>query len=526
LRASGTAPSSSLLPKKPNKKPESGVKLKGFFWSKLPDKNAALSKWKDLPDTGINLDLPGLESVFSSAATKAGTTASVGTTTKSGPTLLFDGKRQQNGGIALARLRLTNDEARARLLEVESLTTDQVSMFLALLPTAEEIEQVSGFDGDPSSLGNLEQFVLAIKDVPFLKERLDAAQFRLRFREMAADVQAQLKRIEGAVDIVDRCQEVQALLRFVLAIGNHLNGGTPRGGAYGFKLDALGKLKEVKSSNNKLTLLDYVAEAATDPKSGLRPYGIFRVPERLDGVAAAKDCSLQEALNDVKRLRAGFELISRTVARADKASGGGDEEEEEEEDGSASAAGGDRLSSVFHKFLADNEPAMTSLEDASEQLHRRFTDLLSGFAEDEKQDTIAFFSLWASFAKELGSALDKVERQRELEAKATKSKTSTTSARATTSPVKSKEAPSSPGISSVSMAKNLSAEIMARRRKKEQEEEEDTSESTGRTRRRSILQSAQWRKGRKSIGGGTAGPNLGALAAAAATRRALGPPKE
>ena len=38
-----------------------------------------------------------------------------------------------------------------------------------------------------------------------------------------------------------------------------MNGTGPRGGAYGFKLDILGKLSDIKSPNNpQLNLLQYI----------------------------------------------------------------------------------------------------------------------------------------------------------------------------------------------------------------------------------------------------------------------------
>ena len=49
--------------------------------------------------------------------------------------------------------------------------------------------------------------------------------------------------------MLEACEEVQkskkfrGVLEVVLAVGNYINGGTHRGAAYGFKLDALTKLQ-------------------------------------------------------------------------------------------------------------------------------------------------------------------------------------------------------------------------------------------------------------------------------------------
>ena len=50
------------------------------------------------------------------------------------------------------------------------------------------------------------------------------------------------------------------VLEIVLAIGNYMNGGTKRGGAEGFALETLSKLKTVKTIDNKRTLLQFIAE--------------------------------------------------------------------------------------------------------------------------------------------------------------------------------------------------------------------------------------------------------------------------
>jgi hypothetical protein len=41
-------------------------------------------------------------------------------------------------------------------------------------------------------------------------------------------------------------------------VGNHLNGGTNRGGAYGFRLESLMKADSIKGADNKTTLVDVV----------------------------------------------------------------------------------------------------------------------------------------------------------------------------------------------------------------------------------------------------------------------------
>lgn len=46
----------------------------------------------------------------------------------------------------------------------------------------------------------------------------------------------------------------------MLAVGNYLNGESARGGAFGFRLDSLIKICDIKMKDNKTSLMLYVVE--------------------------------------------------------------------------------------------------------------------------------------------------------------------------------------------------------------------------------------------------------------------------
>jgi len=47
---------------------------------------------------------------------------------------------------------------------------------------------------------------------------------------------------------------------FHAQVGNFMNGGTSRGGLYGYRLDALFKLATIKSVDQKRNLMNYLAD--------------------------------------------------------------------------------------------------------------------------------------------------------------------------------------------------------------------------------------------------------------------------
>ena len=54
-------------------------------------------------------------------------------------------------------------------------------------------------------------------------------------------------------------KKLKRVIEVVLKLGNYLNGGTRRGGLYGFKIDALKKLNTIKTNDNKRNLLHWLA---------------------------------------------------------------------------------------------------------------------------------------------------------------------------------------------------------------------------------------------------------------------------
>ena len=53
-------------------------------------------------------------------------------------------------------------------------------------------------------------------------------------------------------------------MEYALAAGNYMNGQSARGGAYGFKFDMMEKLADVKSTDNKSSLLMFIIQKAEE----------------------------------------------------------------------------------------------------------------------------------------------------------------------------------------------------------------------------------------------------------------------
>ena len=75
--------------------------------------------------------------------------AAAGKEPKKQKIILIDMKRAQNGGIALARIKLSNSEVRSKVLTMteDGLSTEQLRSLEEFLPTADEREKLKNFKG-------------------------------------------------------------------------------------------------------------------------------------------------------------------------------------------------------------------------------------------------------------------------------------------------------------------------------------------------------------------------------------------
>jgi len=379
------------LPKKPSVKPS--VPLRSFFWSKIPDVKVTGTVWEKLDDArGAKVDVGRLEKMFQKkeAAVRApGAGAGAGGAGKAAkPTVvtLVDGKRQQNVSIALARLRLKPAElARAVLrLDESALAGDRVGTLLNIAPTGEEISAVKEYEGDAEQLGGVEKFFLATTKVPRFQLRLKCWLAKQRFGDQAEEVEERLRAFETAIAQVKGNAKFHRVLETVLAIGNHMNGGTARGGAYGFKLETIGKLGTVKSADNKRTLLHFLAEQIDQDKE------LADWTDTMDQLSGALQAPLSQLEADFNNLSNGVKMVTAQV---------------ELQRNAPPTDPDDRFEAVMGPFAEDASKKVASMQKRLASVQSDFEEVVQGFGETPaKMDTEKLFSLLKSFVDEYGRA--------------------------------------------------------------------------------------------------------------------------
>ena len=252
--------------KKPPMKP--GVPMKQLHWGKIPDAKIKGTIWeKDVKDEKVKLDEKKLEELF--CARKAAAPGGGGGGGADGKpekkkdeiVTLVDPKTTNNTAIAISRFKKSPEQITSamRAGDVDAFTQDQLAALLSILPSAEDVELVQGFDGPAASLGKAEQFFLAVAAVPRYQIRTKCMLVRATYPEKFGDLQERIGGVARCAKQVQKSRALKAVLETALALGNYLNGTSNKGSAWGFKLESLGKLGGTKTGDNSSTLLHYMA---------------------------------------------------------------------------------------------------------------------------------------------------------------------------------------------------------------------------------------------------------------------------
>jgi len=230
--------------------------------------------------------------------------------------------------------------------------------------------------------------------IPRVDTRLESFFVRQTFKVKITAVQESVVSIGLAIEETKRSKRFQRSLEIVLAIGNYLNGNTFRGGAYGFKLDALLKLAEIRVSNGKETVMNYIAELSETKYKDIA--GMIEDFPHLEG-------SSKEPLNqvnaDLSQIKKGMALVEKEI-------------------GQFSPDSTDKLKQLLVSFY---DIASVELEHTQTKLQatdKQFKELLAMFGEDDTTDSQTFFAIVWRFVNGIEKAKEDNARRKALAEKA------------------------------------------------------------------------------------------------------------
>eukprot|EP00834_Sanchytrium_tribonematis_P000590 NODE_11_length_54881_cov_1.430718.p3 type:complete len:952 gc:universal NODE_11_length_54881_cov_1.430718:36331-33476(-) len=270
----------------PKKKIQPKNKLRQLQWNKINNNSVMKTFWKNVTPESEEairknkMNLDELEDLFAAKAAKVdiqnvdtskktpvGGVGLMLPVAKKGITLL-DSKKSYNIGIVLARIKMSNSEITQTIIKVqeEKLNEQLINQFLGAIPSTDESDLFHEYVTSPvderekkiAELDKAEQFVCALLLVPRCEQRLKALLFKQKMNERIEDARPQIEMISKAANQLFQSKKLRRVFEVVLAVGNYLNADSTRGGAYGFSIELLPKLSNIKSSNPQISMMNYL----------------------------------------------------------------------------------------------------------------------------------------------------------------------------------------------------------------------------------------------------------------------------
>lgn len=399
-KAPGAAPG-----RPPKREITPSTKMRGFNWVAVPAVKVANTFWDKADDEKFlsQLDTKEIESLFGivekakeegeEAAGKPGAKAKVQVVQ------LLDTKKSNNMSIMLTRFgKISHADVKKAIIDLDEnvFTPENINALVNFVPTSEEIEILSSYEGDKSALGVPEKFSLEIMTIPRLEERLKAFGVKRTFENKVTTLKESLDVLSAAVAEAKNSKKFLGILELTLALGNYINGGTNRGKAYGFKLDSLHKLADVRT-NTGTTLMNFLAELAETK------YPEFS--DLIDDFPHLGDAcreSMQMLQGDLAKLKGDLNLVER----------------EKNHDGHNLP--GDKFKSVMGAFHEQATKQLAAAEEQFKKLEENYKTTCTFYCEDPKNDSQNFFDSLNRFVNNFDKAKKDNQRRKAAAEKAAK----------------------------------------------------------------------------------------------------------
>ncbi|XP_020769306.2 formin-1 isoform X2 [Odocoileus virginianus] len=324
----GVGPSSSQCPRKPAIEPS--CPMKPLYWTRIQisdkSQNSTPTLWDSLEEPDIR-DTSEFEYLFSKDTPQQKKKPLSETYEKKNKVKkiikLLDGKRSQTVGILISSLHLEMKDIQQAIFNVDDSVVDLETLAALYENRAQEDELIkirkyyeTSKEEELKLLDKPEQFLHELAQIPNFAERAQCIIFRSVFSEGITALHRKVEIITRASKGLLHMKSVKDILALILAFGNYMNGGNrTRGQADGYSLEILPKLKDVKSRDNGINLVDYVVKYYLryyDQEAGTEK-SVFPLPEPQDFFLASQ-VKFEDLIKDLRKLKRQLEASEKQMA--------------------------------------------------------------------------------------------------------------------------------------------------------------------------------------------------------------------
>ncbi|KAL7752166.1 hypothetical protein RI367_002210 [Sorochytrium milnesiophthora] len=352
--------------------------LRGLNWTKIAPNKIGDTVWKSIDDEPIHqtMDYTEFEDLF--AATQAlgkkekvaesveNVSGSVNNLAKAQVITVIDAKRAQNLTILLKKIKLPVADIIQAIFQADTtiMTNEVINELLKFIPEPDEISSLSQYENELNNLAQADRFLYEVSKIAKYEQRLKAINFLCTHKELLEDVERMAECWIEASQEVKSSKGLRTLLQIILALGNYMNQGQ-RGGAYGFKLEGILKLGDVKSSvsGRKHTLLHYLCELVDKKFPECASLG-----SQLSHIEEASKISvsaLRAGIATAKKETSGIKTLVEVLEKDPKAKG-------------------TKFVSTMGTFAQQTAATVEKLEEKFKKGEQDFDVVVSMFGEDPK----------------------------------------------------------------------------------------------------------------------------------------------
>ncbi|XP_016339933.1 LOW QUALITY PROTEIN: formin-like [Sinocyclocheilus anshuiensis] len=290
--------------------------MKPLYWSRIQiQDNNNNTLWSSLEEPDI-INTKEFEELFSKAIVQPKKKPLSDTYEKKNKAKkiikLLDGKRSQTVGILISSLHLEMKDIQQAVLTVDHSVVDleTIEALYENRAQPDELEKIkkhyeTSKEDEVKLLDKPELFLYELSQIPDFARRAHCIIFQSVFVDSISSVHRKVEIISAVCKTFLENDSVKDVIGLILAFGNYMNGGNrTRGQADGFGLDILPKLKDVKSRDNRMSLVDYVVSyylRNMDENAGTEK-SVFPLPEPQDLFHAAQ-VKFEDLAKDLRKLK-------------------------------------------------------------------------------------------------------------------------------------------------------------------------------------------------------------------------------
>ena len=354
--------------------------MRGLPWKVVPASKTDNTFWEKADDAAVLAKLPvkDLEALFCAKPKDEGKSLRRKKGFEKPKELaLINPQRGNNVAIMLSRFKLPYTQLKRAMIvcDDEIFALDKLLIMKPFLPNSEEVQILTAYEGDRGILGKAERFFIEIMNIPFLEERFDALIYKGTFEDKYASINKHVTNLTHAIESVRTSVLFKRILEIILAVGNYLNGGTNRGGAFGFKLSTLPSLLSFRA-NDGTSLTEYLVRMTRKKFKN-----VMKWPQEVGIVSEVTDVNMKQLAVEAELLAIGLEKVNSLLAKHSPFSAS------------------DGLSSALSPFVRQNEQRVKDLRIQSKEMTEKFSSLCEFFGDDPSTTSEEFFGRIDEFIK-------------------------------------------------------------------------------------------------------------------------------